>query len=569
VIDASVDANVLDRPTIVCPCCGNSSLEEFEDALHVEGHEIRIHICIVCCALVNQWELEQALSTTETEHEIQMTSPGPESYSDLEQHVKMYQQTLRFLLKALPSVNPAQSTFAQIGVGQGAAVRAAADLFKKCYAIDHDFSMFEAARSHLEMPDEVLCVNSIEHLFDPVDIVACWRSFERMPRLYDVIVQIRSALRPGGYLCFKAPLYRPNHLFKGIYTFFNYQTVTVLASLHGFDVVDISTDYSNALLQAILRKPNPNTSSEDTDLSYIQRKNCDDAAGATPTFWRPIGGTETDLQMRRIIGRKYVSGHGFEIGAGLVPTYFHGIEHLSVVDKLDGPEFERLFGETPPYDILTLEQARSGNPEGVDFVMAHQVLEHCSNPIKVLATEWISLLRDGGVLFISIPSYNMVSERLRLPTPLDHILDDWALDRSDEAYESIDHIPSFIIGWTEAHEGSFWFAKGSASEYARGILTEINRRGHDLHWHTYSFDVAAAMMEVGFYAAGVNMEWLHKQETLDCIYLVAKKIPAMDRPVEPQALREYKKRVDKILETIANKDSPSLVSNSHISDDER
>jgi hypothetical protein len=189
----------------------------------------------------------------------------------------------------------------------------------------------------------------------------------------------------------------------------------------------------------------------------------------------------------------------------------------------------------------------------MDFVMAHQVLEHCSNPIKVLAMEWIPLLRDGGVLFISIPSYHMVSKRLRLPTPLDHILDDWALDRSDKAYENMDHIPSFIIGWTEAHEGSFWYAKGPASEYARGILTEINRPDHDLHWHTYTFDVAATMTEVGFYAAGVNMEWLHKQETLDCIYLVAKKIRTVDRPLEPQALREYHKRVDKILQTITPK----------------
>jgi SAM-dependent methyltransferase len=556
VIDPSTCRNVLDHPTIVCPCCGNSSLESYEDALHVEGHEISIHICLVCCALVNRSELEQVQKPTETESTIQMTSPGLESLDDLEQHIKMYQQTYRFLLDTLISVNPAQSIFVQIGVGEGASVRAAAKLFKKCYAIDRDFSIFEATRAHLEIPSEVLYLNSIEPIYEPIDMVVCWHSLERMPQLYNVIPQIRSALRPGGYLLFKAPLYRPNHLFKGIYTFFNYQTVTVLAEHHGFDIVDISTDYTHALLQAVLRRPDPNTSSKDTDLSYIQRKNCDGVVGATPKSWRPIGGAEADLQMRRVIGRQFVSGHGLEIGAGLVPTYLPGIERLSVVDKLDAAEFQRLFGEAPPYDILTLEQARSRNPEGVDFVMAHQVLEHCSNPIRVLATEWLPLLRDGGVLFISIPSYNMVSERLRLPTPLDHILDDWALDRGDEAYESVDHIPSFIAGWTEAHQDSFSFAEGSASEYAQGILTEINRRGHDLHWHTYTFDVAAAMTEVGFYAAGFDIQWLHKYETLDCIYLVAKKIPAVDRPLEPQVLREYHKRMSRIIQTIVFKAGP-------------
>ena len=197
-IDQSTETSVLNNPTILCPSCGSTSLELFEDVLDVESHEITIQICLVCRALVNQRELERSLFGTGAPHEIQMTSGGADSYDELQQKIRTYQQTLMFLLRELRSIDPAQSVFAEIGVGQGAFICAAAKLFRKCYAIDRDFSIFEAARADLKIPKEVLLLNSIDRAPDPIDIVVCWHSLERMPRLYDVISRIRSALRPGG-----------------------------------------------------------------------------------------------------------------------------------------------------------------------------------------------------------------------------------------------------------------------------------------------------------------------------------------------------------------------------------
>jgi predicted SAM-dependent methyltransferase len=251
----------------------------------------------------------------------------------------------------------------------------------------------------------------------------------------------------------------------------------------------------------------------------------------------------TDYELRHEIAGKYLRGRGFEIGAGLAPISAGAVDEILFIDKCDPSEFAKLFGKPPPYQILSLDEARAGCPEGADFVMAHHVLEHCSNPIKVLETEWLPLLRCGGVLFLSMPSSKIPSEVGRIITPMDHILDDWAFDRGDDAFESIDHITSFIVGWTKAFPDNFPYARGTVQEYTTGILSEINRLGHDLHWHTYSLAAAADLTEVAFHAAGAGIEWLHREETEDCLYLVARKLARAPGTPGPEILTRYRQRL--------------------------
>src|SRR5690348_10142455 len=100
-----------------------------------------------------------------------------------------------------------------------------------------------------------------------------------------------------------------------------------------------------------------------------------------------------DWDLRCAISKQFVRGTGFEVGAGLSPSRFSGIDDLLFVDKRNEEEFQQLFGSLPPYKILSLETARQAYPQGLDFVVAHHVLEHCANPIQVMAAEWIPLIR--------------------------------------------------------------------------------------------------------------------------------------------------------------------------------
>jgi SAM-dependent methyltransferase len=258
---------------------------------------------------------------------------------------------------------------------------------------------------------------------------------------------------------------------------------------------------------------------------------------------RTIATMQTDRDLRSEIAEKYLRGRGFEVGAGLSPTQCDAIDEIRFIDKRDPGEFARLFGQPPPYPILSLGDAKAAYPKGADFLIAHHVLEHCSNPIKILATEWLPLLRDGGVLFLSMPSSKLISEARRIVTPIDHILDDWAFDRDDDAFESVDHITSFIVGWTDAFPGNFPYSRGTVGEYTTGILSEINRRGHDLHWHTYSLAAATDLTAVAFHAAGAGIEWLERREAERCLYLVARKLAHAPGTPEPKILSRYRKRL--------------------------
>jgi len=256
----------------------------------------------------------------------------------------------------------------------------------------------------------------------------------------------------------------------------------------------------------------------------------------------------TELDKRREIANRFIGGRGFEIGAGLTPSMFRGIDELIVIDKRNAEQFREHFGKAPPYEIVTLEAARVRFPGGLDFLMAHHVLEHCANPIAELAQAWLPLIRDGGLLFLSMPSNQSPPEQGRLPTPIEHVIDDWAFGRNDDSFESRNHIPTFVLGWTVFRPGDFWYAQGSVADYAKTILSEINRSGHDLHWHSYGLPMARQLIEIAFHAAGFGMRWLHQEELPESLFLVARR--EGHAGAEPDALRQYRTRLLHALDKI-------------------
>jgi len=231
-----------------------------------------------------------------------------------------------------------------------------------------------------------------------------------------------------------------------------------------------------------------------------------------------------DTDKRKELCYRFITGRGFEVGAGLLPSNFSTIDEVIFVDKRNIDELEKLFGARPSYQVMNPAEARARYPNGLDFVMAHQVLEHCSNPIEVLLTEWIPLVRDGGVLFYSIPSCNGSTEYRRIQTPLRHIVEDWLFDRGDADFESREHILSFIANWTAAAPKDFWYAADTTVQgFCAQALVEITRTYQDLHWHTYTLEVAQAITEIAFYAARAGMAWVHLEETESVLYLIARR----------------------------------------------
>jgi len=188
--------------------------------------------------------------------------------------------------------------------------------------------------------------------------------------------------------------------------------------------------------------------------------------------------------MRKQIGDRVLRGAGYEFGAGLTPSLFSNVSTLTVIDKRDKAELTVLFGAVPTYDVLSYEQAASRVEQ--DFITAHHVIEHCPDPIAVIMS-WLPLVRDGGVVYFSLPSSNHACECDREPTPMSHLLADYLFEADGTDFDSRNHIPSFICHWTVMNPDGIWFAREGVVPYARQLLAEQARvKGHDLHWHTYT-----------------------------------------------------------------------------------
>ncbi len=227
-----------------------------------------------------------------------------------------------------------------------------------------------------------------------------------------------------------------------------------------------------------------------------------------------------DQARRQMIGDRLISGVGYEIGPGTLPSQYAGIVSVTYLDKRNRAELESYFKVSVPYDVRDINDGTALPPS--DFVIAHHVVEHAPDTIGTIA-HWASLIRDGGMMFLSLPASDHPCERQRPPTPFEHILHDHLFKRGEDSFDSKQHIPHFINQWTAMSLDSFWYAKGDISQYVATSLSEVQRSGHDLHWHTYTLDVMRDTITAGFWFAGHGVDFLHAEHSDGLLYIVARK----------------------------------------------
>lgn len=65
-----------------------------------------------------------------------------------------------------------------------------------------------------------------------------------------------------------------------------------------------------------------------------------------------------------------------------------------------------------------------------DFILSSHNLEHFANPVKALK-EWQRITRPGGALILVLPDYRKTFDHRRTPTPVEHMLHDYARDMGE------------------------------------------------------------------------------------------------------------------------------------------
>jgi SAM-dependent methyltransferase len=74
-----------------------------------------------------------------------------------------------------------------------------------------------------------------------------------------------------------------------------------------------------------------------------------------------------------------------------------------------------------------------------DFIVSSHNLEHFANPVKALL-EWKRITRPGGALILVLPDYRRTFDHRRKPTAVEHMLDDYRINMSEDDATHVDEV---------------------------------------------------------------------------------------------------------------------------------
>jgi len=206
---------------------------------------------------------------------------------------------------------------------------------------------------------------------------------------------------------------------------------------------------------------------------------------------------------RRFAGR--LTGHGVEIGPGHVPFPVPETVTVSYVDRWEPTENSALFpelGESPGFpkpDIvsnLDVDLLGALADESQDFVIASHIIEHLANPLAMLV-DIHRVLRAGGLLILVVPDRHVTFDRSRQPTPLVHLIDEYAHD-----VREVDdtHVKEYLVSRQMDDD-----ANGShASIHDLTVENIALHRRRSVHAHVWDIDEFLQLLDYAALELGVR-----------------------------------------------------------------
>lgn len=132
---------------------------------------------------------------------------------------------------------------------------------------------------------------------------------------------------------------------------------------------------------------------------------------------------------RRELARRYLFGHGLEIGALHQPLSVPAGITVRYVDRITVAELRREYPELHDWDMVEADVIDDGEVLSTfadgsqDFIIANHFLEHCEDPIGTIRNH-LGKLRPGGILFYAVPDKRFTFDAGRHVTPLHHLIAD-------------------------------------------------------------------------------------------------------------------------------------------------
>ncbi|MCB1241863.1 MAG: methyltransferase domain-containing protein [Verrucomicrobiae bacterium] len=145
----------------------------------------------------------------------------------------------------------------------------------------------------------------------------------------------------------------------------------------------------------------------------------------------PLLVSDDFLGKRKVLAGTYLTGTGLEIGALHNPLPVPDHVTVRYADRFDTATARASYPELAACDLVEVdfvcdgETLASVSDASQDFVIANHVLEHCEDPIGALKN-WCRVVKDGGILFITVPDLRYTFDFRRPATPYAHLLVDHA-----------------------------------------------------------------------------------------------------------------------------------------------
>ena len=203
--------------------------------------------------------------------------------------------------------------------------------------------------------------------------------------------------------------------------------------------------------------------------------------------------------VRELIANEYLAGSGIEIGAFASPLAVPAGVKVAYLDRYDPRQMEGEFniaGLTSkdfgfdPAALIVPDIVDDGEALATvgdltqDFVIANHVLEHFENPIKGFKN-MLRVLKHGGILYLALPEMQHSFDRIRQPTPFDHVWRDFvegpAWSRG-QAFEEFGRV--FVENGMD--KNLFPQKSGAAlEEFQRYVASELDRTNFSIHFHAW------------------------------------------------------------------------------------
>ncbi len=126
----------------------------------------------------------------------------------------------------------------------------------------------------------------------------------------------------------------------------------------------------------------------------------------------------------RLLFTRYLNGFGLEIGALNNPLPLPKNAKAIYSDILTPEQLDRSYPGSKYPDIISNSEEYPDTPTNTfDFVVANHVLEHVTDPIRALG-EWHRILKNSGILFLTLPDKRYTFDHGRPRTLLAHLIED-------------------------------------------------------------------------------------------------------------------------------------------------